>query len=209
MESMAKTLQAILVFIILGLTSCNAQTSKIVGGACEGCEAIYEYGDKTLTPIDTLPEFEKNEPKLKITGTVFKQDGKTPAGDVILYIYHTNRKGIYETKGDEKGWARRHGFIRGWIKTAGNGKYEFFTFRPAAYPDGSEPEHIHIFVKEPGKNEYYLDNYLFADSPMLTQEIRERLKNRGGSGIIDPKEENGILTIERNIILGENIPNYE
>lgn len=194
-------------------TSCNAQTknttTKLVGGGCEGCEAIYEYGDKKLTPIDTLPEFQNNEPKLKITGTVFKKDGKTPAENVIIYIYHTNRQGIYETKGNETGWAKRHGFIRGWVKTGKDGKYTFYTFRPAAYPDGSEPEHIHITVKEPYKNEYYLDDYLFDDDPILTQSTRDKLNNRGGSGIMKPIEENGMLTIERNIILGKNILNYE
>lgn len=194
-------------------TSCNAQTknttSKLVGGGCEGCEAIFEYGNKNLTSIDTLPKFQNNEPKLKITGTVFKKDGKTPAENVIIYIYHTNRNGIYETKGNETGWARRHGFIRGWVKTGKDGKYTFYTFRPAAYPDGSEPEHIHTTVKEPDKNEYYLDDYLFDDDPILTPRTRDRLNNRGGSGIMKPIEENGMLTIERNIILGKNIPNYE
>lgn len=193
--------------------SCNAQTknstTKLVGGGCEGCEAIYEYGNKKLTTTDTLPEYENNVPKLKIFGTVFKKDGISPAEDVMIYIYHTNRKGIYETKGNETGWAKRHGFIRGWVKTGKDGKYTFYTFRPASYPDRSEPEHIHITVKEPDKNEYYLDDYLFADDPILTKNKRNKAENRGGSGIMKPVEENGILTIERNIILGKNIPNYE
>lgn len=189
--------------------SCQAQPTRIVGGGCEGCEALHEYGDKKLTPTDTLPEFENNEPQLKITGTVYNKDGKTPAEGVILYIYHTNRSGIYETKGDEEGWARRHGYIRGWVKTGKNGKYTFYTFRPGAYPDRSGPAHIHITVKEPGLNEYYLDEYLFDDDPRLTSEIRNSLNNRGGSGIVTPKVTGGILMVERDIILGENIPDYK
>lgn len=191
------------------LTSCQAQSSKKVGGPCEGCEAIFEYKNKQLTSVDTLPEFRRNEPKLKITGTVFKEDGKTPAENVIIYIYHTNRQGIYQTKGNETGWAKRHGFIRGWVKTGNDGHYTFYTFRPAAYPDGTEAEHIHITIKEPEKNEYYLDEYLFDDDPLLTQSIRNRLKNRGGSGIVKQKMEKGILTIKRNLILGKNIPDYK
>lgn len=213
MGSKSGTFQLSLLLVLWMCTSCNAQTknstTKLVGGGCEGCEAIYEYGNKKLTPTDTLPEYENNELKLKIFGTVLKKDGITPAEDVIIYIYHTNRKGIYEIKGDEIGWAKRHGFIRGWVKTGKDGSYTFYTFRPASYPRGSEPEHIHITVKEPNKNEYYIDDYLFDDDPLLTQEIRKERKNRGGSGIIKPKEKNGILLIERNIILGKNIPNYE
>jgi protocatechuate 3,4-dioxygenase, beta subunit len=200
-------------WIIWLSVSCNAQNSyppaKTVGGGCEGCEALYEFGDKTLSPIDTLPGFEDNSPQLKITGTVFQKDGVTPAENVILYIYHTNRQGIYETRGSEKGWAQRHGYIRGWIRTGKDGKYTFYTFRPSAYADRSEPEHIHITVKEPGVNEYYLDDYFFDDDPLLTQSKREKLDHRGGSGITFPMEENGLFTIQRNIILGKNIPGYE
>ena len=213
MDFKAKTFQVSVVLFLFGFASCNAQTNKnsnpLVGGGCEGCEGVFEYGDKTLASIDTLPLFRVNEPKLKITGTVFKKDGKTAAKDVILYIYHTNRKGVYETEGDEKGWAKRHGFIRGWVKTDKNGKYTFYTFRPASYPDRSEPEHIHLTVKEPDKNEYFLDNYVFDDDPILTPAKRENFKNRGGSGIMKPLIKNGILSIYRDIVLGLNIPDYE
>lgn len=176
-------------------TTKSTTETKLVGGGCEGCEALYEYGDKKLTATDTLPTFAEREPKLKITGTVYHKDGKTPAENVILYIYHTNREGVYETKGDEQGWARRHGYIRGWVQTGKDGKYTFYTFRPGAYPNGSEPEHIHLTVKEPGTNEYYLDDYVFDDDPLLTQAKRKSRSNRGGSGIVTPKMVNGMLTI--------------
>lgn len=181
---------------------------KLVGGPCEGCEAIFEYGDQRLSSVDTLPKFQATQPKLKITGTVYEMDGQTPAADVILYIYHTNRTGIYETSGKEQGWARQHSFIRGWIKTGKDGQYAFYTFRPAPYPDGREPEHVHLIVKEPNKKEYYVDNYLFDDDPMLIKSERADLANRGGSGIVTPQLEDGILTVKRDIILGLNIPNY-
>ena len=105
------------------------------------------------------------------------------------------------------GWARRHGYIRGWVKTDADGKYTFYTFRPVAYPNGREPEHIHITVKEPNKNEYYIDAFMFEDDPLLTSSARRSLPNRGGSGIVLPTVKKGILTVERDIILGLNIPN--
>lgn len=202
-----------LLLILMIPSSCKAQLNRpvvtTVGGPCEGCEAIFEYGKKKLNPVDTLPLFEQNNPKLKISGTVYKKDGKTPAENIILYIYHTNRQGIYETKGNEVGWAKRHGFIRGWIKTDSTGNYTFYTFRPASYPEGTEPEHIHLTVKEPDKNEYYLDDFVFSDDPMLKSRNDHSYKNRGGSGLMQPILENGILSIHRDVILGLNIPNYE
>lgn len=212
MSFKVKAFQVIVVIFFLVLSACNSQTNKklnlVVGGGCEGCEAIYEYGNIKLNTIDTLPGFQETEPKLKITGTVFEKDRRTPAENVILYIYHTNRKGIYETKGNEKGWAKRHGFIRGWVKTDATGKFTFYTFRPATYPDRSEPEHIHLTVKQPDKNEYYLDSYVFDDDPLLTTEQRNKLPNRGSSGIVKPILNADILTIHRDIILGLNIPGY-
>lgn len=202
-----------IIVLVISFTSCQSQTKqtddKLIGGPCEGCEAVFEYGDKELKTIDTLPEFENREPKLKITGTVYKKDGETPAENVILYIYHTNREGIYETKGDEKGWAKRHGYIRGWIQTDETGKYTFYTFRPAAYPNGQEPEHIHITIKEPDKNEYYIDDFMFEDDPMLSEDEKKTFPKRAGSGIVNPQLENAMLTVKRDLILGLNIPNYE
>lgn len=201
----------VLIFLLAISSACSGQNlqKKPVGGGCEGCEALFEFGDKTLSPIDTLPDFEQTEPKLKLIGTVYQRDGRTPASGVILYIYHTHRNGIYPKKGDEKGWGKRHGYLRGWIKTDASGKYTFYTFRPAAYPDGTEPEHIHLTVKEPGKNEYYLDDFLFDDDPGLTPTARKKLTNRGGNGIALPILEDGMMVAKRDIILGLNIPDYE
>lgn len=208
----------LLIAFALILTSCDAQTNDRrtpsrsaivhVGGPCEGCEAIHEYGNTPLFPVDTLPSYADNEPKLVITGTIFERDGATPAPNVILYIYHTNRQGRYPRTGDETGWAKRHGYIRGWIRTDTDGRYTFHTFRPAAYSDGSEPEHIHAVVKEPDINEYYIDDFMFDDDSLLTRSRRDRLPRRGGSGIIRPRIENGILTIRRDIVLGLNVPDY-
>jgi len=200
-------------FLIVGtlffITSCvKSQETSLLGGPCEGCEAIYEYGKRYLNPIDSLPGFESAIEKIKITGTIYKKDGKKPAGNVILYAYHTNEKGIYPKKNTSKGWERRHGYIRGWIKTDRSGVYTLYTFRPASYPNTTIPQHIHITIKEPDKNEYYIDDFYFDDDPNLTNNVRSRSKPRGGSGIIKLKRKNSLLEAQRDIILGLNIPNY-
>ena len=133
---------------------------------------------------------------------------KTPADNVILYIYHTNRDSIYEPSSNPIGWEKRHGQYRGWLKTDSEGKYTFYTFRPSPYPQVQESEHIHIYIKEPAKTPYYIDNYLFLDDPTLQEEDINSQKKRGGSGLINLTEQNGILIGQRDIILGLNIPNY-
>ena len=188
----------------------NSRREKTVGGACEGCEAALEYGDKPLTSLDTLPDFHDAGPKLEISGTIFHRDGKTPAEGVILYIYHTDQTGEYPTKGDETGWAKRHGYIRGWIRTNADGQYRFYTLKPGAYPGGGNPAHIHPIIKEPGLKPYWIDEYLFEGDPYITEADRKRLPQRGGPGILKiEKRKDGMLAVRRDIILGLNVPGYE
>lgn len=189
------------------------KTDKVVGGGCEGCEAVYEYGSKILTSVDTLPDFHEPGPKMEVSGTIYKKDGKTPAKDVILYIYHTDQTGEYTTKGNEKGWGKRHGYIRGWIKTNADGKYKFYTLRPGAYPGRQNPEHIHPTIKEPGYKEYWIDEYLFEDDPIfasLAKTEKSHLQKRGGNGVLKVTKDNkGMQIVKRDIILGLNVPGYE
>ena len=198
----------ILILFYMLIYSLSFSQGTLVGGPCEGCEAIFEYGERELSPTDTLAGFKKNGPKLKITGTIYQEDGETPAEDVILYIYHTNREGVYPTRGDEQGWARRHGYIRGWMKTNAEGKYTFYTFKPGSY--SSNPAHIHPIILEPNGKYYWLGSYRFADDPLLKDSHRKQETPRGGSdGILSLKKKNGLWVGKRDFILGKNIPNYE
>jgi protocatechuate 3,4-dioxygenase beta subunit len=186
---------------------------KLVGGGCDGCEAILEYGDKKFSWVETLPDYDEPGPKMEISGTIFQKDGKTPAPNVIFYIYHTDQHGYYSAKyhagKNQEGAGRRHGYIRGWVKTGTDGKYKFHTLRPAPYPKRTAPAHIHAIVKEPDLNEYWVDEYLFDDDPLLTKEKRNMVEGRGGPGIVQlEKDKNGILQCHRDIVLGKNIPNY-
>ncbi len=188
----------------------NSKQMKHIGGGCEGCEAIYEsrVPFELMTPVDTLPDFNEKGPKLEISGIVYQRDGKTPAKNVVLYVYHTDQTGHYTPGPNAKGWEKRNGRIRGWIKTDKNGFYRFYTLKPAAYPNTNIPAHIHIVVKEPDKNEYWIDEYLFEGDPFLTDSEKGRQEKRGGNGIISLEDMNGMLHGKRNVFLGVNIPDY-
>ncbi|CAL2103514.1 Intradiol ring-cleavage dioxygenase [Tenacibaculum sp. 190130A14a] len=196
------------------MISCKGQSQTIkernVGGSCQDCIALLDYKtlNKTLKPIDTLPGFNENAPKLKITGTIFQKDGKTPAENIIIYVYHVDRTGRYTPSARPFGWEKRHGQYRGWLKTTKDGKFTFYTFRPASYPGTQIAEHIHIYLKEPNTTPYYIDSYLFESDPNLTENERHSQKKRGGSGIVQLKKENDIWVANRNITLGLNISNY-
>lgn len=209
---MTRTLPATLLIILL-LSCANSQNqdkNRLVGGPCEGCEAVFEYGDRELTWVDTLPDFKDEGLKLKVTGTIYQSDGKTPAKNVILYIYHTDQNGIYATKQNETGWAKRHGFIRGWVKTDRNGHYAFYTLKPGIYPDRSSPAHIHPTILEPSGKYYWLGSYLFQGDSLLTdKEINPDLPRGGSSGLLTLRKEGNIRVGTRNFVLGKNVPHYE
>lgn len=207
--------RSLLLFVlIISLSNCgNGQQEyepRLVGRPCEGCEAIFEYEGRELSPVDTLPDFHQEGSKVKLTGAIYEPDGKTPAEGVILYVYHTNQEGIYPTRGGEKGWARRHGYIRGWIQTGSDGRYAFYTLKPGAYPERTEPAHIHSTILEPDGKYYWLGSYFFEGDPLLT--VREKAPEapRGGSpGVTTLREEEGMLVGKRDFVLGRNIPGYE
>jgi len=185
-------------------------SDKKVGGNCEGCEAIYEspVPFSQLNEVDTLPDFNDAGPKIQISGIIYKPDGKTPAPGVVLYIYHTDQKGIYATKGNEKGWDKRHGYIRGWIKTNEKGEYKIYTLVPASYPNSSNPKHIHPTIKEPGFSEYWIDEFVFDDDPLLPASERNRTQPVGGNGVLKTEMKDGMLQSVRNITLGLNVKDY-
>lgn len=208
----------IVLIALISLTGCAQTTSQKnkpaqrVGGSCEGCEAIHEspVAFEKLPNVITLPDYNEKGPKIEVSGVVYQQDGKTPAKDVVIYVYHTDQTGHYSAKTNAAGWGKRHGYIRGWMKTNEKGEYTFYTLRPAAYPGRKDPAHIHVSIKEPGKNEYWIDAYLFDNDPLLTVEERKRLEDRGGSGIlsINADKAKNIGRSKRDIYLGKNVPNY-
>jgi protocatechuate 3,4-dioxygenase beta subunit len=180
-----------------------------VGGGCDGCDAIYDGMPAELGPTMTIAAPDEPGERMELSGVVYRRDGRTPAPDVILYVYHTDATGHYSPAPGQTGSARRHGRLRGWMRTGRDGAYAFSTIRPAAYPGRAIPAHVHPVVKEPDANEYYLDEYRFDDDPLLTAEERAKAENRGGSGIIHlTRSPAGVWTGRRDIVLGLNIPNY-
>jgi protocatechuate 3,4-dioxygenase beta subunit len=161
-------------------------------------EAPINVSWRTIIP----PKSEPGE-KLIISGTVYFPDGKTPAKDVIVYVYHTNNEGIYPKKGNEQGHGKYHGYLRGWMKTDASGKYEFETIRPAPYEthDG-EPAHIHYTLKHPDYPEYWLTGLWFSDDPRVSSYL-DKIERDGGLSNITTltKDKNNILRGTRNIIL--------
>lgn len=169
---------------------------------CEGCEAAAEAVAADLDWRVKIAGDDEAGEKLVLSGRVFKSDGKTPAAGVILYMHQTNAAGIYPSVPGASGWAERHGKLRGWLVTDSLGRYEITTVRPAPYPNRGLPAHVHVFVKEPDRRPYYVDDFVFERDPFVTQKYRSDQELRGGSGIIRlARRSSGGWSGQRDIVL--------
>ncbi|ATY31140.1 dioxygenase family protein [Sphingomonas psychrotolerans] len=151
---------------------------------CEGCEAVGERPPLTLGPVWPLAGPAEPGQRLLLSGQVRNADGSRPASGVIIYAHQTNAAGLYANGSNLTQWSRRHGRLRGWVKTGSDGHYEFPTIKPAPYPDRALPAHIHLFIGEPGRRPYYIDDVVFDGEFGVTPAYRAAQELRGGSGIV-------------------------
>jgi protocatechuate 3,4-dioxygenase beta subunit len=147
-----------------------AYPPTLSGGApCGSCTAPDKLSWKTVIP----PEKEPGE-ALVISGKMFQPDGVTPAEGMVLWVYHTDATGYYNDKDDAS-----HPRLNGWMRIGADGKYEFRTIKPGAYPQRATPAHIHAHVYGPGYSEQSIEDYWFEGDPRINE---KELKNASGPG---------------------------
>lgn len=169
---------------------------------CEGCEAIHERPVASLTATAVLAPPSEPGDRLVVTGRVMGRDGRTPAPGIILYAWQTNAQGVYAADPAATGLSRDHGRLRGWVRTDAEGRYRLETIRPGPYPGLQMAAHIHLVVKQPDHPEYWIDDVVFTDDPLVTAEYRARATDRGGSGIVTPvRDAAGTWQVRRDIRL--------
>lgn len=120
----------------------------------------------------------KSEPgePMVVSGTVYKEDGVTPAPEIVLFVYQTDAGGYYhrpkEDVFDPKIW--------GFLRTGKDGRYEFRTIKPAPEVLGPHgPAHIHVHIYGEGIPEYFPHEYWFEGDPRIKPEMAEELGKLG------------------------------
>jgi protocatechuate 3,4-dioxygenase, beta subunit len=167
---------------------------------CEWCGASEAPGN--LTSLAVLAGPDEPGERLVLRGTVLAPDGVTPVRGVLLYAYNTNAAGIYPKRGNDTGNGRRHGYLRGWLISDEQGRFEIRTILPGHYPGRDSPRHIHMTVTEPGRPEYWISDVNFEGDPRLTKEMLARRSGRGGPGVVaTSRGTGGELIARRDVIL--------
>jgi protocatechuate 3,4-dioxygenase beta subunit len=124
---------------------------------------------------------------LVIHGRVFATDARTPIPHAIVFAYHTDRAGNYDARG-----AAAHSWrLKGWARADADGRFEFQTIRPAPYPNGRIPAHVHLTVFLPSGERYHAGELQFEDDQLVPAADREKSKSLGGFGSVLPIRREG------------------
>ncbi|MEJ0005949.1 MAG: hypothetical protein WDM77_06055 [Steroidobacteraceae bacterium] len=185
---------------------------KLRQGACPAgsCAGPFEGMPAIITARARIaPLSEPGEP-LTISGRVLDVNGRPRAG-IIIHAYHTNRLGIYPQPNPPRSQnSNFEGSLRGWAQTDSQGRYTFETIRPGSYPNSNNPQHVHMYVVDPGCATYFIKELQFTDDPLYQkaraadpkhsqEEAKAETPRRAGQG----------WEVTRNINLGTDIPNYK
>ena len=172
-----------------------------VGSALCGSCAVPENISSQVTLAS------KDEPgdRIILSGTIYKEDGVTPAAGVTLFLYQTDAGGYYHRPKEDVFSPR----LRGWLRTGKDGRYEIRTIRP--FPEvlaPEEPGHIHAHVFGPGIAEHFLREFWFEGDPRIKSEDKEKMIKLGAySSIVRlSKNKNGGLVGRRDIRLRQTEP---
>ena len=187
--------------VVAGLSALNVSALALAGCSSEATPAAPQAAGeapKVLTWNTVITAKDEPGRPLLVSGRIYGPDGKTPLEGVTLYVYHTDNTGLYP--GDGINPAPR---LRGWMKTDREGRYEFRTIKPASYPNSSNPEHVHTKASGAGFAEQWLDNFWFADDPLIPSDMRAKFNGQGAFSPVMAvrRDADGLLRCVRDIRL--------
>ena len=124
---------------------------------------FYRPGAPLRTNLNP-PDF--NGRILHLSGTIFKEDGKTPMDNCLIEIWQCQQDGLYDNVSDDF-------LYRGRQQVEANGRYYFITTIPIPYstdenPSIYRPAHIHMRISAQGQQDLITQVYLQGDPHLDT-----------------------------------------
>jgi protocatechuate 3,4-dioxygenase beta subunit len=139
-----------------------------------------------------IPPGSKGIP-MNLSGTIFKEDGKTPLNNALVEIWQCDENQHYDNVSDDY-------LFRGAIRTGNNGRYDFKTIVPVPYkanPNNEaswRPAHIHMRISVVDqqdlitqiyfKGDKHIDTDRSASAPQAVDRILNISKNAAGENTV-------------------------
>jgi protocatechuate 3,4-dioxygenase beta subunit len=131
----------------------------------------------------TIASADEPGERLVVSGRVFAPDGEAPVAGIMVYAYHTDAEGHYTRNG-----TMRPPRLQGWAKTDAQGRFEFCTIRPAAYPNRSIPAHVHFILWGAGYPRQWTEELRFHGDPFVTADMAAASDGAGKFATVRPLE---------------------
>jgi protocatechuate 3,4-dioxygenase beta subunit len=134
--------------------------------------------------------------KLVFQGRVLDHTGQ-PLAKAAVMAYNADQNGLYAPAGS----TRRVPRIRGVAVTDDAGRFRFSTVWPGAYPNRSQPAHIHVGVLAAEHKLRYVTVW-FEGDPLLTDAVRKDSARDPEVRIVKPeRNRDGVWRFETDIRL--------
>jgi len=136
--------------------------------------------------------------RIKLSGTVFKSDCKTPLKNAMVEIWHCDSEGVYDNESDAFNQRAR-------VITDETGAYSFQTILPGKYLNGRlyRPAHIHYRVTEQNSKELISQIYFQGDPDIAKDPWASQKKAQLRILDVMQEENDGAMAVNFDIHLRE------
>lgn len=171
--------------------------------AVTGCETL-QPATRETEPRDEIPTavmiVEPNEPgrRLEMNGRVVDYANR-PLNKAAVILYNADMNGLYNPPNSSTRVPR----IRGVAITDERGRFRFMTVWPGAYPNNSEPAHVHLLVTSAAHHPMHR-SYWFEGDSLITAQRRAALRNDNETKLVAPREVDGVWTFSDDVRLEGN-----